>query len=56
MSVNGVKNGAENEEKSLIFEYLETPKNKYFVLTKNKFLTSTETSESELLELMPNMP
>ena len=56
MSVNGVKNTAKNDEKSLIFEYLATPKSQYFDLPKNKFLTSSETSESELIELMPNMP
>ena len=35
MSVNGTKNGAKNEEKQLIFEYLATPNSQYFDLTKN---------------------
>ena len=49
------KNGAKNEVKSCIFEYLATPKTNILIWQKNLFCSFLTTSESELLKWMPIM-
>ena len=50
-----VRDGDKHERKSRFFEYLATPNNQYFNLTKNLFFSFLTSSESELTTVIPMM-